>query len=50
MPTTIAEMTTEVVNILTATGINSLVGLVAAFGAVVAGAAFFARRISKSLR
>lgn len=50
MPTTIAEMTAEVVNILTATGVNGLVGVVAGFGAIIAGAGYFVRRISKAFR
>lgn len=50
MPTTLAELTTEVVNLLTTSGIFSLVALVGAFGAVISGGAILARRMSKAFR
>ncbi len=50
MPSTLAEMATAVVDVIDGIIPLSFVGLVAAFGAVIAGGAILVKRLSKSLR
>ena len=50
MPTTLAELTTEMTGLIDSIVPLTFVGLVAAFGAIIGGGVVLVKRASKSLR